>query len=250
MCHFDLSQVNVLENDHSIGLFGTWVETFGGNSGSEWHYPINPDFLRCRMIFDNPFTTSSVMIRRRILLSLDKYFDLEFTLAQDYELWERLSKVSKISNIPEILTRYRFHGQQTSYSQDGKIKQRISVWKIQLRQLKELGINPSDQEKDLHLKIGVGWFFERSRTAVLASEQWLSILKEANAEHKKYPEPDFSNVLCDRWFSVCSSAAGLGLWTWKTFRQSPMEKNNTIKSYFIIKFFIKCMIRKGNKIND
>jgi glycosyltransferase involved in cell wall biosynthesis len=243
-------QVNVLENDHSIGLCGTWVKTFGGNSTSEWRYPINPDYLRCRMIFDNPFTISSIMVRRRLLLSLDKYFDLEFPPAEDYELWERLSKVSRVSNIPEILTRYRFHGQQTSHSQDGIIKQKISVWKIQLKQLNELGINPSDQEKDLHLKIGVGWFFERSRTAVLASERWLSILKEANAEHKKYPEPDFSNVLGDRWFSVCSSATALGLWTWKTFRQSQLGKNNTIKSFSIIKFFIKCMIRKGDKIND
>ena len=243
-------QVNVLENDHSIGLCGTWVKTFGGRSTSEWRYPINPDYLRCRMIFDNPFTTSSVMVRRRLLLSLDKYFNLEFPPAEDYELWERLSKVSRVSNIPEILTLYRLHGQQTSHSQDGIIKQKISVWKIQLKQLKELGINPSDQEKDLHLKVGVGWFFERSRAAVLASERWLSTLKEANAEHKKYPEPDFSNVLGDRWFSVCSSATGLGLWTWKTFRQSQLGKNNTIKSYSIIKFLIKCMIKRDNKIND
>jgi hypothetical protein len=243
-------QVKVLENDHSIGLCGTWVKTFGGNSTSEWCYPINPDYLRCRMIFDNPFTTSSVMVRRRPLLSLDKYFDLEFTQAEDYELWERLSKVSRISNIPEILTLYRFHGQQTSHSQYGIIKQKIFVWKIQLKQLKELGLNPSEQEKDLHLKVGVGWFFEGSRAAVLASERWLSTLKEANAEHKKYPEPGFLNVLGDRWFSVCYSATGLGLWTWETFRQSQLGKNNTIKFHSITKFLIKCMIRKGNKIND
>lgn len=243
-------QINVLENDVSIGLCGTWVKTLGGNSASEWRYPINPDYLRCRMIFDDPFTTSSVMVRRKLLLSLDKYFDVEFPQAEDYELWERLSKVSRISNIPEILTRYRFHGQQISRSQDGIIKQKVFAWKVQSRQLKELGINATGQEKELHLKIGVSWFFEKSRTAVQASERWLSILKEANEEHTKYPEPDFSNVLGDRWFSVCSSVTGLGLWTWKTFRQSQLGKNNTIKYYSIVKFFIKCMIRKGNKIND
>ena len=242
-------QINLLENDHTIGLCGTWVKAFDKNGYVVWRYPVNPDYLRCRMIFDNPFANSSIMIRRNILSLIDRHFDPKFQPAEDYDFWERLSKISEITNIPEILTLYRFHNKQISHSKNAIAKQKECVWEIQLRQLKEFNLNPSKVEKNLHLKLGVCWSFKASQGTVQSFEQWLFTLKESNEKHKKYPELAFLKVLGDRWFSVCNSNTPFGLWSWKTFKKSFLSKNNTNSPFSIIKFFIKCMIKK-DKNND
>ena len=234
VCHF--------EANPEVGLCGTWTRTFGDTVAHEWRYPTHPEFLRCRMIFDNPFATSSVMLRREVLFPMQIYFNIHFPPAEDYEFWERLSKHCRVVNLPEVLNLYRIHGSQTSSSK--KEEHRGAVWKIQLRQLEELGISPSEEEKELHLKIGVGWIYEASKEAILESRRWLSRLKKANIKHKIYPEPAFSEVIAERWFYICSSATPLGWWIWKNWAQSDFhDKSKNLK------MAIKCLLRWDPVIN-
>ena len=233
-------QVRLFETNPEVGLCGTWTRTFGDTVSSEWRYPAHSDILRCRMIFDNPFATSSVMLRSEVLARIRTHFDTRFPPAEDYELWERISKKYRVANIPEVLNLYRIHDRQTSSSQ--KEKQRSAVWRIQLRQLEELGIYPSVKEKDVHLNIGVKAYFESSKIALLASERWLSLLKNANNERRIYPEPFFSIVLSEKWHKVCSVVTRFGWWTLKRYLRSALARRSLIP-----KMMIKCLLRWDSK---
>jgi glycosyltransferase involved in cell wall biosynthesis len=56
-------QVSLLEASPRIGLCGTWVRTIDGAKEDVWEYPTDPEFLRARMLFDDPLATSSIMMR-------------------------------------------------------------------------------------------------------------------------------------------------------------------------------------------
>lgn len=49
------------------------------------------------------------MIRAETLKNNDLKFDTKLQMAEDFDLWRRLSFVTKIANIDEVLFRYRKH---------------------------------------------------------------------------------------------------------------------------------------------
>lgn len=109
-----LKQVALLDEYPNIGLCGTWVRTLGLESEQVWQYPTNPSFVRSRMLFDDPLATSAAMVRRDCLSAEDLRFDARFPLAEDYDLWERVSRTNGVCNIAEVLTVYRIHPNQIS----------------------------------------------------------------------------------------------------------------------------------------
>lgn len=230
-------QVQILEKNPEIGVCGTWVKTIGGEVNHKWRYPTNSEFLRGRMLFDDPLATSSVMLRINLLVEYNQYFDLNFPPAEDYELWERLSCCCKITNIPKILTYYRLHDNQTSIK--NALKQKTSIWNVQKRQLEKLNFMHTEQERKIHQKLGA-WNFEASADFVAHASMWLLKLQDANSESHFYPEPQFTDVLAERWFFVCRKATELGFTAWPTYWNSPLRKHS--KFYKHIYIFIKCFI--------
>ena len=231
-------QVKLLDNYPEIGICGTWVKTIGTKNSHKWRYPTNPDFIRCRMLFDDPLATSSVMLRKKLLVGHNQNFDLNYPPAEDYDLWERLSYCCKITNIPKILTFYRLHGNQTSKVK--ALQQKLSVWNIHERQLKQLNVLFSDNEKQIHRKLGA-WEFDESKDFVALANAWLLKLQNANSKKHIYPEPEFTYVLAERWFFVCNAATGLGLITGSMYWNSSLRKHSKFYKYIYI--FTKCLIK-------
>ena len=214
-------QVDVLDQNPKIGLCGTWVKTIGKENEEIWCYPTDSRFLRARMLFDDPLATSSIMMRTECVGGEQAGFDLDYPPAEDYELWERISRTWEVTNIPEVLTGYRVHAAQTSVIKAEK--QRQSVWAIQERILARLGVVPTEEERQLHLDIGVGWKFLCEQKRVVESEQWLLKLERANRETTVFSPHEFRAVLAERWRAACRGASGLGLQTWRLFNASPIR---------------------------
>lgn len=61
----------------------------------------------------NPIYHPAVLIRRNLLLRAGGYRPA-YRGAEDYDLWLRLSEMTRLANLPERLLRYRFHPQQVS----------------------------------------------------------------------------------------------------------------------------------------
>ncbi|MBJ6801934.1 glycosyltransferase family 2 protein [Geomonas propionica] len=110
-------QVRFLEQHPEYGMVGTraaiWVE--GEASPIEFLHPCENEGLRFRLLFNNPFVHSSMMIRMEVFAAIGTYCtDKSRQPPEDYELWSRVTRRFKVGNLPEVLHVYRETGSSMS----------------------------------------------------------------------------------------------------------------------------------------
>ena len=121
-------QVRHLEKCPNTGAVGTWVgqSRERGKAYTTLRAPTNPELISWSLIFGNCVTHSSVMMRRDTVMSLGYYREV---YAEDYDLWARMTSVSKISILPNVLSIYRMiHAEKrlaAEKKQDFEIKKSI-----------------------------------------------------------------------------------------------------------------------------
>jgi glycosyltransferase involved in cell wall biosynthesis len=103
-------QVSFLDTHPEIGVLGTGVQIVDsfGNASNTVQSPTEPEVLRWRMCFFNPFVHSTVMMRRQIVKQVGGYSS-DMVHAEDYDLWRRLSYVTRLSNLQDVLLQFRKH---------------------------------------------------------------------------------------------------------------------------------------------
>jgi glycosyltransferase involved in cell wall biosynthesis len=143
------SQLDFLENVKDIDIIGSYVEAFGDSKVRIWAFPETKEDCDAALLFLNPLAHPAVMFRRRILEDIGLY-DLSFNYDQDYELWARASASHGISNLKNVLLKYRIHGNQMG-SVFSKAERTNSQKRTQLFLLNEMGLTPSDEEMEIHL---------------------------------------------------------------------------------------------------
>jgi glycosyltransferase involved in cell wall biosynthesis len=107
-------QLDYLERHPHIGLLGTWIQDIGpnGEQGPVWPLPTTPALIPWFLMFGNCIAHPSVMGSRELIQSLD--YRTEATHVEDYDLWCRMSAVSGLANLPEVLVKYRVLNQSVS----------------------------------------------------------------------------------------------------------------------------------------
>ena len=106
-----------LESYPEVGLLGTWadkIDEYGSVSGS-LKPPTRPEKLASLLARTNPFVHSSIMLRKSALQTVGIYRSA-FEGAEDYDLWIRMSEVTKVANLPECLLQYRIHPASVTHS--------------------------------------------------------------------------------------------------------------------------------------
>ena len=93
-----------LESRPDVGLLGTWARETdaSGRELATIRPPATDAAIREALIRRNPFVHSSVMMRRAVVEQMGGY-DPAFPVAQDYDLWMRMSRVTRMANLPEAL---------------------------------------------------------------------------------------------------------------------------------------------------
>lgn len=107
-------QVAYMDTHPDIGVLGTLVERIS-NDGSTIDYPPsenNPYKCKASLLFATCVAHPAVMMRTSILKDNNLYYDDYFRGMEDYHLWWRLSHYTMISNIQEVLLKYRLHQNQ------------------------------------------------------------------------------------------------------------------------------------------
>ncbi|RDC56223.1 glycosyltransferase [Pedobacter chinensis] len=109
-------QSEFLEKHSEIGICGSAIEAFSINSNLKKiiTYPSNADICYSSLYYSNPLAHPTVILRKQILVDFNQKYNESLVAAEDYELWIRLSKFTKISNLDKVLVHYRLHDQQTS----------------------------------------------------------------------------------------------------------------------------------------
>jgi glycosyltransferase involved in cell wall biosynthesis len=231
-------QFEFMEAHPDVGICGTRVRIIDGHSNKTMQeYPTTDREIQCELFFRSALANSSVIMQRKLIESMDLPFDIEYKLAEDYDLWVRASKLTHFANLDDVLVLYRLHSE--SISQKHQTDMQKMTDKIRLNQLINLGIDPSGEEAELHNSIA-SWKFSNSMDFVEKSDVWLSKIQSINQARSCYPEPTFSNALAKHWFAICNHASSLGHWTWKTYWNSQLSKMSKLSSREKIMFALKC----------
>ena len=102
-----------------VGLLGTAAREEGaaGSPGRVVRPPADDAGLRRALIRTNPFVHSSVMARRDLLVRVGGY-DETLEVAQDYDLWMRLARLTHLATLDEVLVLRRLGSRRVSVERE------------------------------------------------------------------------------------------------------------------------------------
>jgi glycosyltransferase involved in cell wall biosynthesis len=113
------AQVAFLDSHADVGVLGTGFQLIdeSGCKGESIVFPGDHGFLKWKMcFFFNPIAHPSVMVRRN-LMNVAGNYDEQLSTSQDYDLWARLSSLTRLSILPQILLYLRKHELSVSSQQ-------------------------------------------------------------------------------------------------------------------------------------
>lgn len=142
-------QAYFMDQNPHIDLCGTGYTT--NYLGPAKINPMHHEEIKVWLLFHSCILHPSVMMRRNSVDRLGIRYDYNYPHAEDYELWNRLSTYAQLANIPHNLMYYRPHAGQVSNKH--RVIQDDSARRIRQRQLSQLGIQLSDEEYGLFVKL-------------------------------------------------------------------------------------------------
>jgi glycosyltransferase involved in cell wall biosynthesis len=85
-----------------------------GREFGEAAYPLHDDELQAALRKGNPFVHSAMTMRREAFEAVGGY-RVNFDHAEDFDLWLRIAGEHRIANLPDVVVKYRVHGNQQSF---------------------------------------------------------------------------------------------------------------------------------------
>ena len=186
-------QLHFMEINQDFGMIGSSVEVIDGNgesSGEVWEYPEPYYKIPSILLFKNYFAQSAVFARKSSFP--EGFYQSQFQVAQDYDLWVRIAKNSKVWNLPKVLVKYRSH--QYGISKALADIMEDNVCKIISKSLNDLGIQATEKELALHRAIAN---YDCSSYPIKDLLEWMSTIKEANDKKVIYKFEHLNQVLLE-----------------------------------------------------
>jgi glycosyltransferase involved in cell wall biosynthesis len=163
-------EVNFLENSLEYGLVGTCYTVIDGAGKEQYNksYPSSNDLIKLFLSLNCPLAHGSIMARTE-LFKQNLYGSKEYSAVEDYELWTRIAKVTKIHNIPEYLFKYRIYGESFSNT-----KTQL-MYNQTLELSKKLYINNKNEYKNLIKKQFLEELYKQEKPEVIEFvHEWLN----------------------------------------------------------------------------
>lgn len=202
-------QLEVLDNSN-VQICGTWIRSIGRSNSKVIRYPVSHDEICAHLYFQSAFAHPSVMLTADLYRQFS--YHEESGIAEDYDLWARMSSHAVMANIPEVLLLYRVHKGQVSES--GRLRQAGHAAAVRERYLEDSGMPIS--RHDVEIARQFRWPLPPSgRQQVLDTEQLLSRILDFHSGNV-----DYRRIIANEWYLYCIRASVFGLWTWRTFRSS------------------------------
>jgi glycosyltransferase involved in cell wall biosynthesis len=218
------TQAAFLDANPAIGFCGTWaalINADGQLTGEQWVMQLTPGLIHARMYFHNCFVHTSMMLRQKYAQM--KYDAVNYPIQEDYEFWTRLVKITKGAVIPQILTHYRAHMESITASKQEKARNFTN--RIILRELEELGLQPSPQEFDVHLSIG-NQEISPNESFVESAYQWLLKLWTAFTRHY-VSQPELNEAmrqLLGKFWLAILTQEGIAAKTTVAYANAPLSR--------------------------
>jgi glycosyltransferase involved in cell wall biosynthesis len=206
-------QVAFMEARPEIAVCGGALSVYE-NPAETWMPPQEHDAIRAALLFDSYILHPTVVFRKEVVRAVASGYDPAMPLAEDYDLWTRLSMnpAARFANIPEVLVRYRSPAGKPA---DYKIRQLAYANTVREKLLRGIGLSPDQREMSAHLALCLLRPEKLSLPEMWACKKWLDKLYAAAiaAEPPYEPKP-LKAELRTRWAALCdnnfaASACGL-----------------------------------------
>lgn len=141
-------QFHFMEAHPAIAVSGASIELFrDGQSLGKWRVPVSDKAIAMNLLFIPCFCHPTAMMRAEVFRMHPFRYSTDYLHAEDYELWIRLLRNGfKIGNLPQVLLRYRLHGENIGVTK--KSAQLATTMKLQVSQFEYyLGRNLNEAEK-------------------------------------------------------------------------------------------------------
>lgn len=128
-------ELDFLEKKPQVAMVGCWAKIIDKNGKfiGVFKYPTSYEQIKKEILKYNPFVHSSIMIRKKILMTIGGY-DPNLFYSQDYDLFLKLASKYPLANLPHYLIRFRW---QPDFKKQ-KI-QHLTSLKIRIKAIKSYG---------------------------------------------------------------------------------------------------------------
>ena len=122
-------QLRVADHEKEVVLIGSNSETIDkiGNRIKMHKYPTAPKALVRRLVTIGAFPPHSSMLYRADVVKGVAGFNRRYTVAEDYDLWLRLSALGKIASVDNLLVKIRKHKRNISNSGQGMLQHKYAM---------------------------------------------------------------------------------------------------------------------------
>ncbi len=214
-------QVAFLDHHADHAVVGSWARQVDERNRrlAPIIRPVRSRTVRARLLLAACFSNTTVMGRRSVLLEYPYQADLR--VAEDLDLWARLSRKYELANLPAFLTRYRKHPAGIS-KQNLALKRERKI-AVAAEQLVELGLDFTREDLEVHQTLRNLRAVRPDAALLEAAEDWLKKLQAANRRLLVFPEPEFSAAIGERWALLCWRAVLAGTNGWRRFAKSSLR---------------------------
>lgn len=225
-------QVQYMETHPEIGILGTWCKSLGNKEDCIIKYQTEHSVICYRQLFQIQLVHPTCMMRMDILQSLPVVYDESFLHAEDYELFTRLSHLTKLANLQEVLHLYRKHENAVSVLYN-KVQLETSIRVIQ-REFSLLGVEATEGQVKTFKQLN----YQDYSSIQTSTNEIMSLLENIlNAnEQSLYIERNYmKKQLSHIWFSYCYETKQ----PIRVFRSSKLQYRLSLVRYakWIIKRF-------------
>ena len=144
-----------------------------------WWPPTGHETIRARLLFVSCIAHPTVIYRKAAICVYANGYDASMPLAEDYDLWNRLSAVAgvRFANIPEPLLLYR--GNNTAKNPQTSRRLIAAAKKVQQAALARLGLICTEADLERHW-LTTGYEPQITSAQLRSAKAWLLDILQAN----------------------------------------------------------------------
>lgn len=224
-------QFEFLENHQEVGIIGTWYQTFDdrGKTGICKYLP-NHDEICFKQLYQIHLSHGTCMIRKKVLDETSIRFDKEYAHAEDYDMFTRLSQVTRLANLQFVGYLVRKHEGEVSV-RFANVQQENSN-RVRIREFRSLGVDITDEELRVFIQLN-----HQSYNEIQMPKEDVGKLLECiicrNKESKCIDSHFLEARIKDLWFNYCYNKTSYFFYRMK---KTLITKIPTIKT---IKWFVR-----------
>lgn len=211
-------QLDFMDAHPDVGILGGYARIFGNPSsaGTEF-FPVGIDCIRAYLLFANPLCHPTVMIRRGLLTDHQLAYRSQYGRSEDLDLWIRMSRVTRLENLPRILTDKRDHPQTVTSVHSRDMADQAGELHAAL--LGEIGLSVSPADLERHGRVGLGkrvvaW------AELNACGNWLENIYFAAQRSGLYSPAGLKQAMGMIWWRLCANSTPLGWAVWRAYAGS------------------------------